>query len=218
MNKTILASVGIIAALALVGYAVSKPAPAPSVAGIGQQGIQGEAGAQGPQGPQGAQGIQGPRGLGGSAPVRTVGSLAGPDISSPYLNINGYRFWPHNQGFVLATTTVCAIQAPAATSTLLVAAATVTTASSTATVFTFAKANTQYATTTSLGQFLSAANGQGSATASTSPGNLLDSNLIFSPNQWLVIGEQGGNGGAAGSTFNSVGRCIANFAEIPNTN
>lgn len=81
------------------------------------------------------------------APVQTtidktktvqVGSVSSPDITSPYLSVNGVRTWysyvdsTQTSGFNTASTTVCLLAAPNATSTLVRATFKVTTATSTA--------------------------------------------------------------------------------------
>lgn len=142
-----------------------------------------------------------------------AGSIASPDIPSPYLKwgaVQGVRTWPTAQPFATATTTVCAIQSPAATSTLAYPSGVLfTTSSTTAVTVTLAKAATAFATTTALGTHAIAANAQGHILASTTPAGNLNSDLVFGPNQWFVVGMQGGVG-----SFSPVGVCQATFAEF----
>lgn len=46
------------------------------------------------------------------------GALTGPDLSIPYLNVNGNKEWPLKLSFKNATGTVVAVQSPSASSTL----------------------------------------------------------------------------------------------------
>lgn len=107
-----------------------------------------------------------------------------------------------------ATTTVCAIQSPAATSTLQSASILLTVSSTTASSVVLAKATTAFATTTNLNTEAVAANAQATIVASTSPtgGN---KDLIFSPSTWLVVGMSGGTG-----TFSPTGVCTATWTTL----
>src|SRR3990167_1048450 len=52
-----------------------------------------------------------------AAPI--FGAIASPDIQSPYLNIGGVRKWyARSDSFIQASTTLCSIESPRATSTL----------------------------------------------------------------------------------------------------
>jgi hypothetical protein len=128
---------------------------------------------------------------------RTVGAVVGPDTYFPYVANNDVH---------TATTTVCSIKSPAATSTLRVGAVTLTTSSTTASIVTLAKATTAYATTTALSRLALAANAQATHFASTSAGS---TDIIFSPNTYFVVGMEGGAG-----TFSPVGACTAVFTRI----
>lgn len=105
------------------------------------------------------------------------------------------------------TTTVCAIQSPNATSTLTEGSALFTVSSTSASTVQLAKATTAFATTTSLGQGIFAANAQGTVIASTTPSLVAtDGSQVFSPNTWFVVGMTGGQG-----TFSPTGVCTAEF-------
>lgn len=139
-----------------------------------------------------------------------LGVSAGPDRFNPCESTNGITSCFTSQGFISATTTVCAIQSPNATSTLASAGARFTVSSTTASTVTMAKAATQYATTTAINTLAIAANAQGTLVATTSPvtaGTVPQS--VFAPLQWLVIGMQGGIG-----TFSPTGTCKATFEII----
>lgn len=139
--------------------------------------------------------------------VQQFGSVASPDIQSPYFSFGGVRFWgAHTESLAAATTTVCALQSPVATSTLLSASIRFVVSSTTASTVTLAKATTAYATTTKLVEVALAAGAQGTVVASTTPsgGATNDGTNVFSPNTYLVVGMAGGTG-----TFTPTGTCQA---------
>ena len=138
-----------------------------------------------------------------------VGALAGPNIPSNYLKWCGVAIYSGATALAVGTTTVCAIQSPAATSTLIRASILLTTSSTTASTVTLAKAATAFATTTSLGQHVVAANAQGAIQASTTLAVGLNDNTVFGPNQWFVVGMAGGVG-----TFSPVGQCQATWQTL----
>jgi hypothetical protein len=135
-----------------------------------------------------------------------VGALTGPDIPYPFFGVGGVREHKASITLKTATTTVCAIQSPVATSTLKFAGVRFATASTTASTVTLAKAATAYATTTSLGSAVIAANAQGTVLASTSPTTSLDDSVVFAPSQWFVVGMAGNIG-----TFSPTGTCQATW-------
>lgn len=136
-----------------------------------------------------------------------VGAISGPDISSPYLSINSVQRFYNRKGLNIATTTVCAIQSPSATSTLALGAIRFETSSTTASTVTLAKANTAYATTTVLTEMGVAANAKATLIASSTTGL---ANFVFSPSQWFVVGMAG----TGAQTYSPVGICQASFEVI----
>lgn len=134
-----------------------------------------------------------------------VGAVNGPDLPYPYITVGGVRTWFTNVGMTQATTTVCALVSPVASSTLVSASASFSVSSTTATTVTMAKASTAFATTTAINTTTIAANGTGIVNATTSPVT------VFGPSQFVVIGVQGGTG-----TFSPTGRCMAVFRETDN--
>lgn len=142
-----------------------------------------------------------------SSPV--LGSVSSPDIQSPYFSFGGVRHWgARTETLTSATTTICALQSPPATSTLEFASIQLTTSSTTASTVTIAKATTAFATTTLLGNGSISANAQGTIVASTT-NSVNPSGLgVFSPNTYLVVGMAGGIG-----TFSPVGSCIATWVQ-----
>lgn len=119
----------------------------------------------------------------------------------------GNILWTPNRVTSLnqATTTICAIQSPAATSTLLTAGISFTVSTTTTSIVTLAKATTAFATTTLLGSASLAANALGTITASSTPFGL-DSVNTFGPSTWFVVGMAGNSG-----TFSPTGVCQAVF-------
>ena len=133
--------------------------------------------------------------------------VSSPDVPSPYFSFGGVRLWAGmTQTLAQATTTVCAIQSPSATSSLQSAGIRFDTSSTTASIVTIAKATTQYATTTSLGVCNLLANTQATCIASTTPTTSQDPIQVFAPNTWLVVGMAGGTG-----TFSPAGNCHATW-------
>jgi len=146
-----------------------------------------------------------------------TGAATGPDMPFQYLRFGlgkGIKTTQFESALTTATTTVCAIQSPAATSTLVRGGILVTTSSTTASTLTIAKSATAFSTTTVLGQGALAANAQGFLAASTTAivaggtGSNLNPNFVFGPNQWFVASFTGGTG-----TFSPVGTCHASFEE-----
>lgn len=136
----------------------------------------------------------------------SFGALSGPDIASPYLRWGGVAQYSGSMDpLAVATTTVCAIQSPAATSTLQAFQVRLDVSSTTASTVHIAKANTAFATTTLLGTaYAVSANAQAFIQASTTA--TAGALTVFAPGQWVVVGMQGGTG-----TFSPTGTCQANW-------
>lgn len=140
------------------------------------------------------------------------GAFGSPILPSLYFGFGDVvQYRGKTTALTAATTTVCAIQAPTATSTLVRAAIRFDVSSTTASVVTLAKATTAFATTTSLGSAALAANAQGTIIATTTPVDALDEDRIFAPNTWFVVGMQGG---VSGGTFSPTGVCQATWEAI----
>lgn len=137
-----------------------------------------------------------------------LGSVSSPDIQSPYFSFGGVREWgARTDNLTQATTTVCALQAPAATSTLNFASIQFKVSSTTASLVTMARAATAFATTTSLGTVSLTANGQGMLVASSTQ------LYQFPPNSYLVVGMQDTTADATAGTFSPTGTCQATWYE-----
>lgn len=151
-------------------------------------------------------------------PARQLGALAGPDIQSPYLSVGGVRHEYRSRSLTTATTTVCSLQSPSATSTLVHAGLRVGTATTSATTWTLAKNSTGGSATTTLINTISLAGAsQGTLVASTTQtavGALsADPVIVFAPNNYLVWGVAGIPFSAQG-TIDFGGVCQAEFIVI----
>lgn len=120
----------------------------------------------------------------------SFGALAGPDIQSPYLSVDGLVHEYRRVGLSLATTTPCAVLSPSATSTLIHTSVEVRVASSTATVWSASKATTAFATTTSLLEFSLGSGAKGTMFLNATS-TAVDSKFVFGPNEYLVWGLEG---------------------------
>lgn len=154
-----------------------------------------------------------------------LGAVPTATISGNYFSVGGVGRYSRGMGYVNATTTVCAIQAPAATSTLVSGGASFSLSSTTASLVTIAKAATQYATTTVLATSSMIANafGYSDAMATTSVPNIVSitttaaANLLkqtdrtFGPNQWFVVGMQDTTAEETAGSFSPKGFCNATF-------
>ena len=148
--------------------------------------------------------------VGKSVVNEIVGAVAGPNAYLPYVANNNLQTYSLTKEFQLASTTICYIKSPSATSSLSFAGVNFTTSSTTSSVVTLAKASTPYATTTALNTLTLSAGAQGVMIATSSVATVgVVSNNIFGPNQYFVVGMQGGVG-----TFSPVGSCSAEFKRI----
>lgn len=134
------------------------------------------------------------------------GALSSPDIQSPYISWGNVRqFAYRTENLQQATSTVCTIQSPAATSTLnLGSGIQFTTGSTSASTVVVTKGATPYATTTLLFAGLLSASSGGNVIATTSTNN-----FVFAPNTYFNVGMLGGTG-----VFSPTGACQASFTAI----
>lgn len=132
-----------------------------------------------------------------------------PFLPTQELNLGGLRLVGKEKALATGTSTVCAIQSPSATSTLLSGGVKFTLASTSAVTVDLAKGNGQYATTTSIGSAYGVgASAQATIVASTT-GSTAGEAGIFAPNKWFVAKF----GSYADGTGNvSTGRCWAVWA------
>jgi hypothetical protein len=142
--------------------------------------------------------------------TQAVTFSSAPTLSASTVSVNGISTqYSRTASLTQASTTVCAIQSPSATSTLLLGSLNLTVSSTTASRVTFAKALGPAASTTLLGQAQLGANAQGTFLASTTPTVLVDPIQVFSPSTWFTVSMSGGNG-----TFSPTGVCTAVFQEV----
>lgn len=134
-----------------------------------------------------------------------LGALVGPDIQSEFLGIDGVYSWYKTTPLTQATSTICAIKSPVATSTLVHGSVHIN-LNTTASTAVIGKATTAFATTTKLAQAGVAAGGELNLVASTSP--ITNGANVFSPNTYMVVSLEGS--GAVSLT----GSCIAEFRQI----
>ena len=137
--------------------------------------------------------------------------------TSPIDNVN-YHCWAGvceyfgSTAMKVATSTPCAIQSPAATSTLGIANIRVDIASTTATNWFIGTGSTAFATTTAYGGISAVgASKQGFIQGSTSPA--AGSNTVLAPNTWLIFQNNLGitAGDTVGAGFAPSGTCFAKF-------
>lgn len=115
------------------------------------------------------------------------------------------RFVASKPTLTQASSTICALQSPAATSTLVSGAVhiDINTTASTAVI---GKATTAFATTTKLAQAAIAAGTELNLVASTSP--ITNGANVFSPNTWMVVSLEGSG------AVNLDGNCQATWEQI----
>lgn len=146
----------------------------------------------------------------GNTIVQQLGATPGADFNFPCETHNGIQRCFTAVSMVAATTSVCSIKSPSATSTLMANVVTMSVSSSTASLVTIAKGTNTNATTTTLGNAVSvSANAQATIVASTTLANFLANDFVFAPNTYFNVGFSGGAG-----TFSPTGRCQATFESI----
>lgn len=126
------------------------------------------------------------------------GSLAGPDIASPYLKWGGVATYNTAQFMKTATTTLCSMQNPyAATSSLLSFSMQINTPTSTAAVIDVATSTSAFATTTTTN--LLTAQSVGSGAKATFTFDPVNNNNIVGPGQYVLAKTEGA--GVGGYTY-----------------
>lgn len=129
-----------------------------------------------------------------SAP--SFGALSGPDISSPYLAVNGLATYSATVLMSQNSSTTCQYQTPPATTTVTVFSYRFGLASTSAAQVEMGKATGPNATTTLFGTtFNIAAGAQATVEASSTAGSVADA-MILAPSTWLAVKLSGGNTGS----------------------
>lgn len=139
-----------------------------------------------------------------------LGALSSPDVSSPYFSFGGVREWATSAEFKSASTT-CAVQSPAATTTLVSATARFDSIPDAASTWELGNATTAYATTTSLGKFALGSGAKGDLIATTSVTALTDGRVA--PSTYINLKIATTTAGTY-SGWTPVGRCNVVFREI----
>lgn len=130
-----------------------------------------------------------------------------PILTTDYQCVGGIcTYYKKSTSLTAASTTICALQSPAATSSLVYGAVTFSVSSTSASTITLAKAATKFSTTTVLGEKALAASEKGTVLATTTPSAGMNT-LVFSPNTYFVVGMN--NGTPTGNA--PVGACSAVF-------
>jgi hypothetical protein len=147
-----------------------------------------------------------------SSPAPVLGGALA-DIPSPYFTFGGVREWARRNTLAQATSTVCAIQSPVATSTLVGASIRFDLASTSAVSVDLAKGTTQYATTTKIGTTYSIAASAQATIVASSTGSVAGDATIFAPSTWFLvrINELSSSSGAGNAP---TGICQAVFRQI----
>ena len=145
-------------------------------------------------------------------PNEELGAVSGNEFQHNSILINGLEIWGQGKPLNSATTTVCAIQSPNATSTLIHGGLADNTGSTTAFRVTLAKSTDQYSTSTLLGDVVSiSANTKFAQVATTTDAQINAAANTFAPNEWFVVSYQP-SGGVG--TFSPSGSCSAQWLKL----
>lgn len=128
------------------------------------------------------------------AELPQAGAVPGDTLNGKFWTVGGVTEFRDTCSFKSATTTVCAIRTPNATTTANPGsiAANFVTSSTTASRVTIARASTCYATTTALALMDVAAGAKATVVATTTSTALTDG--LIAPNSCIVVGMSGGIG------------------------
>ena len=138
-----------------------------------------------------------------------AGAVTGPVINSPYVTLGGVTQWNYRNAMDRATTTLCAFQSPAATSTLDYVGYIINTGTSTAATIDVAKGTTRWATTTLLVTGTSVASGATKEISWTSAGATAADD-IMAPNTFVLV--KTASAGLGGYTYGGI--CSVRFQEF----
>lgn len=140
--------------------------------------------------------------------VESLGAVNSPDIQSPYFSFGNLRMWANSSALTSGSATLCAIQSPAATSTLVTATLGLTNPSYTNN-YEIGWGASSGATTTNLARATVAASTWISLIATTSATALTDGVVL--PNSWINFKVATGT---ASSVYAPTGKCSVVFREI----
>lgn len=212
--------VSVLVALLVAGGVSALQSPGVGVQG--PQGVQGVPGPVGPQGPAGRNGVSPDlsaltsvvKDLQSKLAEAKLGATPGNVFDSKSLIVNGVETYQYSIPFNFASTSLCSVRTPNATTTLKLAAGKISTATTTALYLEWGKALVQNATTTSLGTRTVASGVLGTFLASTSPaefaagGDNFDDQRVVAPLSYLEL-KAGGFTPAAGGPLR--GTCKVEF-------
>lgn len=139
-----------------------------------------------------------------------VGAVVSSELSTNNFAFGEVRKWAYRPKFNVASSTLCAIKSPAATSTLVYAGYEIAVGTSTATTIDIAKGNTAYATTTLLLTGTAVASGA-KANVSWTTAGASAADDIMAPSTWVIV-KVATTDALGGYTFG--GRCSAVFQEF----
>lgn len=135
------------------------------------------------------------------------GSVTSPDLSSPYISVNGLSEYSTEVPLTTNNVVACVIQSPSSTSTLAFTNVQISTASSTQTIWTAATSTVPTATTSPIvPNFTLASGALGSFGAAT--GTVSGAKSLMSPNTYVVWSYAGS---ATGDSTKLNGTCNAKF-------
>lgn len=127
-------------------------------------------------------------------------------LPTPEINLGGLRLVGMEKALATGTSTVCAIQSPSATSTLVSAGVRFGLASTSAVSFDLTNASTQYASST---KQIGTHNYIGASYQAMIVASTTDNDATFAPSQWFVAKFYDANNGVGNA---STGRCWATWA------
>jgi hypothetical protein len=140
---------------------------------------------------------------------QVVGAVS-PYSPVPELNIGGGRLVGANVPLATGTSTVCAIQSPTSTSTLVSAGIKFTLASTSAVIVDLAKNTTKFSTTTKIGTTYGVAASAQATIVASSTGSVAGDATIFAPSNWFVVRMVGATVTTGGDVNNApTGSCNA---------
>lgn len=141
--------------------------------------------------------------------AQQFGSSSGPDRFNPCESTNGITSCFNKVSLKQATTTICSIVSPPATSTLVFASLHMNVATTGgATTLTFAKAVFGATASTSLITAMNVAVGSGAEANAVA-----SSSMVFAPSTMFNVTQAGG-GSFIGGTFSETGFCQATFTQL----
>lgn len=153
-----------------------------------------------------------------SAPSTQNFGGTSPDFASAYINYGGVNHWAFKQPMKQATTTLCAVQSPVATSTLSSFSVNFSgSAASYLTSYELAEQSGPSATTSSSNAIVVSYDVLANAVpvfTATSTITSVKPDGIIPPNSWIVLDLSTSTAASVSPTFAPVGNCIGAFKEV----